>query len=299
MQRVIHISESGYSESGGVVNLAHVFSGANRKYLPQVDKQGNAQLFTVLVKAIVPGTSANQLTFKTASTGYATKQAVKAWHKVWRDQFRTAGMSLKSLGPYGQNLRVALTTAESSGASSDVEFGSGTSETGGGEWTLTNIVTEPPVDTGDTGALTADEMHDSYFLGLTGSSQAETSTDTVRWDSVGVIESWINSRRKNIGLDGGGVPDSLILDEFNPLILARVDSQKGQEMTDEIRTLQAEEPPYVDDTSANLMTQATFTAVAGSDGSAVINVPCGLVQVNMSANVATDFTFELLGISDM
>lgn len=292
MQRVFDITESGTTESGGVVNLAHCYSDVNRKYIPQVDKKGNAQLFTVLLKVSTPGTSVNTVSVDTASNGYVTKQAVKAWHRVWREQFREAGISMSSLGPYSQNLRVRLAPG------TETRLGSG-NEDGTGEWSDTLIAQAAPADPSDSGTLTVDKMHDTYFLHLTGSSAAQSGsgTDTFKWDSVGMIESWMGARRKHIGLDGGAVSEALQVEADNPLLAARYDKISSATLIDETRKLQAEEPPYTEAVSKALLRQGTVTSVGGSDAQMIVNAPCGLMAVNFTQ--ACSFTIELIGISDM
>ena len=100
MQQTIVLDESGANNDD--VNLAHLFSSVNRKMMAPVDKKGNAQMFHVQVKTLCDHASDElRTTIKTANTGYVTKQAVKAWYRVWRQKFRDAGISLKDLGPYG------------------------------------------------------------------------------------------------------------------------------------------------------------------------------------------------------
>lgn len=287
MQRVFTITEANTNESGGVVNLAHLFSSYNRKYIPQVDKSGNAQLFHINVRSISSG--ANTVTLKTASNSYPTKQAVKAWHRVWRDQFRKAKIPIKSLGPYGQNLRVSLT-------SSDTALGSG-DEDGTGEWTYSEVFVTPSVDPGDNNAITTGKLTDSYTLHLCGSSNFESSDETHRFTDVGMINSWIDSRRKPVGLDADDQVESAKFGTDNPLLHARGDSFKSERLVGEVREFQSEEPPYDDTISESVMTQGILKSNADLIGERVVQVPCGLLQVDFTA--ACTLEFELLAITDM
>lgn len=288
MQTVFHADDSAGDRE---INLAHLFSSYNRKYLPQIDKKGNAQMFTVSIKAL--STSACVSTFSTASNGYVTKRAVKAWHRIWRKQFTDMGYNMKELGPYGQNLRVDLTP-------SDDAFGSGTAEIGGGEWTRSDIISVPSRDPGDTGAIAANEISDLYFLHLTGSSVSSSTTDTHRWTSAGMIESWLGSRKRKVGsTDSGsdsGVDETYVVPD-NPLVHARGDSFKSEDVADEVREYQGEEPPYAEASQALLMTQGKVHSDTGIIGSAVVNAPCGLLNVVNSATCG--YVIELLAITDM
>lgn len=287
MQRVFEITEADTSESGGVVNLAHVYSTYNRKYLPQVDKAGNAQVFHVIVRSV--SAAANTVTLKSASNGYPTKQAVKAWHKVWRKQFRDANIPIKTLGKYGQNLRVDL-------EASDTLLGSGV-EDGNGEWTRSEIINTPAADLGDSGTVTADNLTDSYFLHLTGSSVSESSAQTQRWTSAGMISSWINSRKKPTGLDADNATESALMSLDNPLMAARGSAFQSEKIVEEVREFQAEEPPYDDSTSEGLCVQGILKSNADLIGERLVQVPCGLLQVTFTA--ACTLEFELVAITDM
>lgn len=287
MQRIFEITETGTAESGGIVNLAHVLSSYNRKYIPQIDKRGNAQLFHINVRSISAG--ANTVTLKTAPNNYVTKQAVKSWHKVWRKQFRDAGISMKSLGKYGQNLRVDLTA-------SDNYLGSG-AEDGTGEWTRSEIITTPAADPGDSGGISAASAVDKYFLHLTGASVLSSHASTNQWTSAGMNSSWIDSRRKPTGLDGDDVTESALVGLDNPLLTARGNSFQSEALVEEVREYQQEEPPYGDGLHEGVMVQGILKSNADLIGERVVQVPCGLLQVDYTASCTLEF--ELLAITDM
>lgn len=287
MQRVFTITEADTSESGGVVNLAHLFSSYNRKYIPQVDKSGNAQLFHINVRSV--SSAANTVTLKSAPNNYVTKQSTKQWHRVWRKQYRDAGISMKSLGKYGQNLRVDLTA-------SDTALGSG-NEDGVGEWTRSEIITTPSVDPGDSGTTNAAQLTDKYFLHLTGASVVENDVGTIRWTSAGMNSSWIDSRRKPTGLDADDATESALVGTDNPLLQARGSALQSETLVEEVREFQQEEPPYDDTISEGVVAQGILKSNADLIGERVVQVPLGLLQVDFTA--ACTLEFELLAITDM
>lgn len=256
-----------------------------------VDKKGNAQVFHINLRVNNGTTTPMTCTAKTASMGYVTKQAVKAWHKVWRQRFRDAGISLKELGPYGQNLRVELTADDSA-------LGSGEPEIGSGEWTVSEVISEAgAVDTGATGPESGDLVN-SYTLHLTGDHTADgDQTETYQWSKVGMIKAWLESRRAKVGPGGGDVPAGQIIDQANPLVAARYDSSASQELIEEVREFQAEEAPYNESASYGLFTQGLFNVPASETAVRTLSVPCGLLQLSFTQ--ACTFEFELLGISDM
>ncbi len=287
MQRVFTITETGTTESGGVVNLAHVFSSFNRKYIPQVDKKGNAQLFHINVRSISDG--ANTVTLRTAPNSYVTKQATKAWHKAWRQQFSDAKIPIKSLGPYGQNLRVSL-------ESSDTYLGSG-EEDGSGEWTSSDVIITPAVDPGDNTNMETDKMVDKFKLHLCGATTSDGHEDVHRFTSAGMLTSWIDSRKKPSGLDGDSVTESQLVGTDNPLLHTRGRAFTTELLVEEVREFQAEEPPYDDALSEAVMVQGMLKSNADLIGERMVQVPLGLLQVSFTA--ACTLEFELLAITDM
>lgn len=288
MQIVHKITESS-AQSGKLFNAAHVYSSLNRKMMAPVDNQGNAQLFGLSVQVLSDGACTTE--FKTASNSYVTKQAVKSWYKVWRKNLKESGTSLKDLGPYGRVFKPRLYASDSS-------FGSG-NEAGTGTWNYTDIV-QTPARTGNNDVNGA-HLADKYTLHLLGSSVTQI-TDPVRmYNSVGMIESWLGSRKKPTGSTdnqgGDSVPEELVFDQDNPLLLARGGSFASETMLDEIREMQKEEPPYTESDFSDAYTQAVVRSNADLAGHADIVAPCGLMRVTTSA--AATVIFTLTGIGDM
>ena len=175
--QIVHEITQATAQSGKLFNAAHVYSSLNRKMIAPVDSQGNAQAFALNIK--VYSDEANTATFKTASNSYVTKQAVKAWFRVWKKGITDAGYSMKDLGPYGRVFKPRLNA-------SDSNYGSA-GEVGRGEWNYSDIVTAAP----QIGAATAaaDELVDQYSIHLMGASVREDTSDddTVQYSSVGAI----------------------------------------------------------------------------------------------------------------
>lgn len=257
-----------------------------------VDSQGNAQAFALNIK--VYSDAANTATFKTAGNSYVTKQAIKQWFRVWKSQFKDAGVSMKDLGPYGRVFKPRL-------RASDSGFGS-SGELGRGVWNYSDVVVTPPVTSvSATDELAAIEMFDQYSLHLIGSSVLSSGDgsghQTRRYDNVGMIESWLGSRKKAIGLTSDDVPESLAFDQDNPLLLARGNSVVSEVMLDEVRELQKDEPPYAEQDYDGLYTQAIVKTNTDLMAECDILAPCGLVDVTTTA--AATVVFTLVGIGDM
>lgn len=254
-----------------------------------VDSQGNAQAFALNIKVYSDG--GNTATFKTASNSYVTKQAVKSWYRVWLSKLREAGVSLKDLGPYGRVFKPRLNASDSS-------FGSA-GEAGRGTWNYTDMVTVAP------GAGSANpsgnDLSDLYTLHLLGSTVQSAEDDTRRYTSVGMIESWLGSRKKPLGADdntgGDTIDEDLVFDQDNPLLLARGGNAASERMLDEVREMQKEEPPYTESDFTSAYTQALVKTNADLYAECDIVAPCGLVSVTTTA--ACTVVFTLVGIGDM
>ena len=285
MQIVHEVTEG--AVSGQLFNAAHVYSSLNRKMIEPVDSQGNAQAFALNIKVYSDG--ANTATFKTASNSYVTKQAVKQWFRVWKKRINDAGYSMKDLGPYGRVFKPRLNA-------SDTTFGSG-GEIGRGEWNYSDIVTVAPQI--GSASITAQELVDQYSLHLMGSSVREDTgdDDTVQYTSVGMISSWLGSRRKTIGQEADNVPESLVFNLTNPLLMTRQGDISSKRLLDEVRDLQKDEAPYDEQDFDSTYTQALVKTNADLYGECDIIAPCGLVEVTTTA--ACTVIFTLVGIGDM
>jgi hypothetical protein len=156
-----------------------------------------------------------------------------------------------------------------------------------------------PAATGGADAVSGAELTDQYALHLLGGYTTEDTSDdeTRQFTHVGMIKSWLESRKSTTGTDSDNVPASKIFDQDNPLLLARGGSLSSEMMLDEVRDLQADEPPYDNQDFDDLYTQAIVKTNADLSASADIVAPCGLVNVTTTA--ACTILFTLIGITDM
>ena len=180
--QIVHTITESTSQTDKLFNAAHVYSSLNRKMIGPVDAQGIAQAFALNVK--VYSEAACTATFETASNSYVTKQAVKAWFRVWRQKFTEQGHSMKDLGPYGRVFKPRLNETESLLGSAG--------EVGRGEWNYSDIITVPAA-TGAS-ATGGTELTDQYSISLLGTSSVESTDDTRQFTHVGMINSWLGSR---------------------------------------------------------------------------------------------------------
>jgi hypothetical protein len=201
---------------------------------------------------------------------------------------------MKDLGPYGRVFKPRLNA-------SDTPLGTG-AEAGRGEWNYTDIVTVAPSDPSGTGSLESNDVVDQYTISLLGSTAATSGQgdETKLFTNVGMIESWLDSRKKYAGAESGDsseVQEDLVFGQDNPLLLARMGNLASEMMLDEVRDLQKDEPPYTEDDFIAAYTQARVNTDANLMGECDIIAPCGLVQVTTSA--ACTLIFTLVGTGDM
>jgi hypothetical protein len=287
MQTKAVVGSSGTTYDGDL-NIAWLYSGLNRKMMAPVDAKGNAQNFLLKVRA-KSGTD-QEINIKTATPTYVTKQAVKSWFRVWRNQFREIGVSMKDLGPYGRVFKPVL--QETGGDSTPAYFGP--SGTRLGEWTYSDIMINAAFKDGSDG-LEANDLIDKFEIHLCGDTVDETSAETHAFQSVGMINSWLDSRKKT-PVDAAVSEDDLVATD-NPLLLAQGSSARSDLVIDEAREMQAEKAPYNDSYVDGLQTQAVLRAGPSQMDEAVIQAPCG--WINLDGNASYDLEIELLGIADL
>ncbi len=285
-------------------DFAQIFSKFNRKQYHQVDSKGNPQIYLLKITQ-ASHTGADQGDVKTvistAPNSYVTKQAVKAWHKARVAMYAKAGLTMKSLSPYTRNLRMKLETAAPTDGTTASELTSGAPE-------LSVIVQGAQFDEANTGALTGDDMVDTYTLHLLDDHVTQQTAETTKYTSVGVNQSWLDARRKPYTIADGseetGVLATTIQHGENPLFEVRALSGIAEEIVGVAQDEQIQEPPWTDATQAGLVSQAILYTANNSTQEVILEVPCGLLKASItdlrSTNaVDVDWNIELLDIYDM
>ncbi len=299
IMQLVHVVSETDTSSGELFNGAHVASSLNRKMIAPVNNKGIAQLFHYKVE--LQSAAAQTLTLKTASNSYVTKQAIRAWYRIWRKMLRDAGVSLKDLGPYGKVFKPRLlgTDGDGDGTIENESLFGNAAELGRGEWNYTDVITQPAAKQDANRDMQSEDVADQYGLHLCGPSVVQTDSTVHKWTTVGMINSWLDSRKKPVGPDADDVPASQIWGDDNPLLHARMGGSPGELMSDEVRDLQADEAPYTESDLDGLYTQAILKSNGTDTAVAMISAPCGLIDVTLSAATATDVIFTLQGITDM
>lgn len=298
-----------------VIDLAKIASSLNRKHIPNVDRNGNAQMFMVKVSS----NGSDSLTaILTAPNLYTTKAAVKAWHDARVEMINRAGLKMADLGPYARHLRPFLDVDHENGTTTEMDTES--SGTGGlilnthfqgEEYTRTRLATATPAKDVITASVASYDLVDSYSLTLCGSNVLESDTadspdgsgsvsDQDSFVSVGMIESWLTSIRKK----SLATADSLRIQSDNPLLQLNNDIA-SEEVLEIAEDSAAEARPWDLDGSAytTLTGAAYYRSSANQSKETIIFVPCGILEIqqaNAHGSTETITTeFEILDVYDM
>lgn len=285
------------------IDLARAMSKINRKQYTQVDAKGNAQVYLVRIqqscsKLATTGTSEMTTTITTAPNNYVTKAAVKAWHRARVKMLTRQGMSLKQLSPYARHLRIAFDGSDSPEA--ELYSGVGPEDT--------KFVVESQLDESNTGAITADDLVDTYTLTLVGDHATSSTDPTTKYTTVGVNKSWLDARRQPMNItdanaEGASELDHLqIAHETNPLYEILSGSSIAEELSEVVEDDQLVAPPWSNGDHYAAMTQAKLYSSHNAPDSCLIEVPLGMMKL-----AATDekdggtlmWTIEVLDIYDM
>lgn len=282
-------------------NWARSFSRLNRKNFDQTDKNGNCQVYLVRITQQVGDASGNtevKTVYNTAPHTYVTKNAVKAWHNARVKMLRRLGIRMKQLSPYTRTLKYPLTTSDSY---------SNELHTGG--WENAQFAVAAQLDSGETGALTADDLVDGYTLTLVDDHVVETTAPTTKYTTVGMNRSWLDKRRKPYTLAEGavetGVEATAIDHETNPLYEIMSGSNIAEEVAEIVQDEQIQEPAWIDADQYGVMAQGLAFSSVHSPSSHVVACPGGLMQAvitdlrSNSAAAIIYWTVELLDVYDM
>ena len=285
-------------------DFARIFSKFNRKQYHQVDSKGNAQIYLLkITQASYTGADQGDVRSKlfTAPNTYVTKQAVKAWHKARVAMFAKAGIKMKTLSPYTRNIRMELDASAPAGGTTAAALDAGSSE-------LSTLVNSGQFDESNTGAVTGDDLVDSYTLHLLGDHVTSQTAETTKYTSVGVNQSWLDTRRKPYavgeGSEGAGELATAVQHETNPLFEARALSGIAEEIVEVAQDEQIQAPPWVDADQTALVEQVGMYSANNSTQEVIIEVPCGLMKATIqdlrsTNNVSLTWNIELLDIYDM
>ena len=300
-----------------VIDLAKLASSMNRKHIPSVDRQGNAQVYMCAVQ-VKYGTDV-LTSIKAAPNLYTTKAAVKAWHDARVKMVNRTGVKMSDLGPYARHLRPFLDVNHENGTTT--EASTATSASGGyalnthfqgDEYTRTRLAVSTPAENTSNSANYMFDAVDTYSLTLCDASVTEDGTPDVpdesgsgsdqdSFVSVGMIAEWLTS----INLKRGGLGDGVRIQSDNALLQLIADSPSSEEALELIEDAAEEGRPWDLDGSAytSLTGQTIFRSGQHNSNKEIIFVPCGLLELTQvnghsgSELVVTEI--EILDIYDM
>lgn len=295
-------------------NMPKMLSSINRKGYHNVDAEGNAQLYTIGMKLY--GTKASALTTVAPNT-YYVREAVQAWHDARVRMFRRAGVSMKSLGPYGRTLRPYLDVNHENGTTVEIDSEASsalgiTPNWVGDEWTYSRAAVSTPAENTLSANAQGRDLVDTYSFTLLDASVTEdataddpdesgTLTDQDSFVSVGMVAEWIDSIRRrhhdNIGAN-------TIVDADNALLQLLADSPSSEEVLEIVEDGQQEGRPWDGDNSiySNAVQGSYMQSTSGESSYAVFEAPCGLFNLTLQNDHTAEtlrVEFEVLDIRDM
>ncbi len=316
---VINSTIADDATSKHVLNMPRLLGSINRKAMHNVDKQGNAQLYTLGVKAYGAKLA---LSVNCAANTYYTRRAIKAWHDARVMMYKRAGISMKSLG-YGRNLRPYLDVNHENGTTTelDTETFSG-SNTGisppysGDEWTYSRAAVATPQENTETTSAQLRDLVDTYSFTLLDDSVTEdataddpdesgTGSDQDSFVSVGMIAEWLDSFKKHSAFDVAASTLDTIDDDNALLQLRSQQSADKEEVLELAQEAQTELRPW-DLAGARFSGEVSagyLQSTSDSPEMIIAEVPCGLFNLEMvntsgGSDIAT-VCVEVLDIRDM
>jgi hypothetical protein len=275
----IFFSDSLASGASGthVIDLAKVASSLNRKHVPSVDRNGNAQMFVVKV-------SSN-------GTDSLTRH-LRPFLDVNHENATTTEIDTETSG--------------SGGLVFNTHFQ-------GDEYTRTRLAVSTPIESTElAGTQEFGDDVDTYSLTLCDASVTEDVTadspdestglsDQDSYVSVGMIAEWLSSIKKK----AIGNADVLSIQADNALLQLVADSASSEEVLELAEDAAQEGRPWDLDGSAYtaLTGAAYYRSSANQSRDNIIFVPCGILQIvqanGHSATETITTEFEILDIYDM
>ena len=285
-------SISGGTTNSYYVNAAHIMSMMNRKAYHQVTSSGHCKNYGLGIQVF--NTVNAGTTIRTASTSYPTYNAVRAWHFARKERYADAGFKLSDLG-YGSRLRFALNKEQSDlNQSTDATKTLSPSNLTNtvldkGEWDWSEVIITPPIiDENHSRDIHADDMMDSFILHLSGDHTEESTSDSLKFSHVGMIQSWTENRR------GWAAPsDENVVQPENPLAFARLSESSSLMLTTEVSDEQKQSPPYSNEDDDDAQSVFADLVVQGQLESAFPNpttnsdmivAPGGLAKISITNN---------------
>ena len=301
-----------------IFDLAKLASSLNRKHVPSVDRNGNAQMFVVAIRGVMGTNTLNVV--RTAPNLYTTKAAVKAWHDARVKMITRTGAKMSDLGPYARHLRPFLDVNHENGTTPE-QTADGSVAGGlpyntffqGDEYTRTRLAVSTPIESTQGGTTQEPrDAVDTYSLTLCDASVTEDSTaddpdessgfgDQDSFVSVGMIAEWLTSIKKRPIASGDGVR----VQADNALLQLMADSPSSEEVLELVEDGSEEGRPWDLDGSAyrTLTGQAFYLTNVNQSATQIVHVPCGLLELTQqNFHNASDINyteFEILDIYDM
>lgn len=294
------------------IDLARDLSVACRKLHRQ------KMTYTVL-GGIVKESAGSSFAFKTAphtwTTNVAIRRAFNMWRKANAEQYKkTPGLK----APKWSDFKLYLDSEHRDGNAlhtvmDATEDGENTVEYQAGEWNYSTLVQAKLIDPDGDGGLEFDDNADSWDMHIVGSHTGSGSVTTdangskfyTNYDTIGVIQSWFDSRSIPFNSDPLNAPSGVDATQpginTDPLSNLFDIQDDDAEMVDVIEG-ENDQAPY-DMTRVPGAQDGELQLVAITDNTAgepdIVNVPgfqapCGLIRVQPSGNNGAILMIDVL-----
>lgn len=291
--------------SRSIVNVPKAWAAINRKNARHTDTKGYLQTYILRVEMQSVTMLSN---IWTAPETWVLKNGVRKWHAARNKWLESMGAQV---GEYGRTIRPYLNanhqTSDNSAAYYELQPVKYSGAMSGGTWDFTKVVL--PQVKNDSGSLVSDG--DDAELVLAGSHTVATGTGVSRFSKISMMQSYLESRRNQIGSDlNDDTMDSIETDP-SPLLQYMTGRDDYELSLEVVEALQEQAAPYSDSGSGatGTATDATdmyaagllkTTATYGRDA-AIIRAPGGMFEIlstnEGSSAVIPQIQVEVLGIT--
>jgi len=297
-----------------IVNIPKAWAALNRKNAPVTDTKGYLNTYICKVEVV----SNDVLAYMhTAPETWVTKNAVRRWHLARQAQREEMFGGRAGIPTYGKTIRPMFDSNHQTTSVSSDNFElrpikrSGVMT--GGSWEFTKMAhAVGNLNTNNVNAVEGEELSDSYYLTLTGTSVLETGHTTGghnKYSHVSMTESYVKARR-NIAHDSGDDVGGEIDHSPSPLVELLGNTPSSTNVAQILASEQNLAPPYaVQDDTGFVPTDVTEPYYAGAlittssygRDSAIIRVPGGLLSIWAKATGGAArlpfYNIEVLGVT--
>ena len=304
---------AGASVTKSVINIPKAWAAVNRKNARHTDAKGYLQTYVCRVE--IQSTDVLSYLY-TAPETWVLKNGVRKWHAA-RNKWLASMGQLDKVGEYHKTIRPYLhkdhQTSDNTAAFYELVPLKQGATMDMGEWTYTSVSAPSSIDNTDSNAdYAGGDVFELVLAGTHDNGAGTDSSGTRRYTKVSIMQSYLESRRNQIGSDLNDDAADSLQPEPSPLIGFMSHAVDYQGAAEVVAEYQEERSPYSDPgtgtwnaaTDAHSLQQAGLLRTTEQYGrdSAIIRVPGGIFSIwnqNQHASAARlpQIQVEVLGIT--